>query len=102
MTLAYRGTAYHGWQVQQNALSVCTVFQDGVERVLGRRYEVKGCSRTDAGVHANGFVLSGHPLRCPSKGAEQLPSPGHRRSGLPGRPAGFPPPVRLHREAVPL
>lgn len=70
MTLAYRGTAYHGWQVQQNALSVCTVFQDGVERVLGRRYEVKGCSRTDAGVHANGFVLS---LRCPEEEPPAIP-----------------------------
>ena len=70
MTLAYRGTAYHGWQVQQNALSVCTVFQDGVERVLGRRYQVKGCSRTDAGVHANGFVLS---LRCPEEDPPAIP-----------------------------
>ena len=61
MTIAYRGTAYHGWQVQQNALSVCAVFQDALERVMGQRYEVKGCSRTDAGVHANGFVLS---VRC--------------------------------------
>lgn len=61
MTIAYRGTAYHGWQVQQNALSVCAVFQDALEKVLGRRYDVKGCSRTDAGVHANGFVLS---VRC--------------------------------------
>ena len=58
ITLAYRGTAYHGWQVQQNARSVCAAFQDGVEAVLGRRYDVKGCSRTDAGVHAGGFVLS--------------------------------------------
>lgn len=58
MTIAYRGTAYHGWQVQQNALSVCAVFQNALEQVLGRRYPVKGCSRTDAGVHANGFVLS--------------------------------------------
>ncbi len=70
MVLSYRGTAYHGWQVQQNALSVCTVFQDGVERVLGRRYEVKGCSRTDAGVHALGFVLS---LRCPEENPPAIP-----------------------------
>ncbi len=34
MTLAYRGTAYHGWQVQQNARSVCTVFQDALEGVM--------------------------------------------------------------------
>lgn len=70
MTIAYRGTAYHGWQVQRNALSVCTVFQDALEQVLGRRYEVKGCSRTDAGVHANGFVLS---VRCPGEAPPAIP-----------------------------
>lgn len=70
MTLAYQGTAYHGWQVQQNAVSVCTVFQDALERVLGRRYDVKGCSRTDAGVHALGFVLS---VRCPEEAPPAIP-----------------------------
>lgn len=70
MTIAYRGTAYHGWQVQQNALSVCTVFQDALEGVLGQRYPVKGCSRTDAGVHANGFVLS---VRCPEETPPAIP-----------------------------
>lgn len=70
MTIAYRGTAYHGWQVQRNALAVCTVFQDALERVLGRRYDVKGCSRTDAGVHANGFVLA---VRCPEDAPPAIP-----------------------------
>jgi len=70
MTLAYKGTAYHGWQVQRNALSVCTVFQDALEKVLGRRYDVKGCSRTDSGVHALGFVLS---VRCPEDAPPAIP-----------------------------
>lgn len=62
MTLAFRGTGYHGFQVQRNAPSVCQVFQDGVEAAFGARYPVKGCSRTDAGVHAGGFVLT---MSCP-------------------------------------
>lgn len=70
MTIAYRGTAYHGWQVQQNARTVCAVFQDGIQQVLGRRYDVKGCSRTDAGVHANGFVLS---VRCDGEPFPAIP-----------------------------
>ena len=70
ITLAYRGTAYHGWQVQRNARSVCTVFQDALEQALGRRYDVKGCSRTDAGVHANGFVLS---VLCPGEAPPAIP-----------------------------
>ena len=57
MTLAFRGTAYHGFQVQKNAVTVCQVFQDAVERALSRRYDVNGSSRTDAGVHAEGFAI---------------------------------------------
>lgn len=58
LALRFVGTRYHGFQVQQNAISVCEVFQDAVERVMGKRYDVKGCSRTDAGVHANKYCLS--------------------------------------------
>lgn len=55
-TLAFDGTAYHGWQVQANAVTIQRVFQDAVESVLGSRPDVTGCSRTDAGVHAAGYV----------------------------------------------
>ena len=58
ITIRYLGGGYHGFQVQENAVTVCQVFQDGVEKLLGRRWEVKGCSRTDAGVHASRFCLS--------------------------------------------
>jgi tRNA pseudouridine38-40 synthase len=44
--------------VQKNALSVCQVCQDAAEKVLGERGDVKGCSRTDAGVHAYKYCLS--------------------------------------------
>lgn len=58
LTLSYAGTRYHGFQVQKNALSVCEVFQNAVEHVLGTRYDVKGCSRTDSGVHARMYCVS--------------------------------------------
>lgn len=58
ITIQYDGSRYHGWQVQSNALTVQEVFQNAVERVFGERLDVKGCSRTDAGVHANMYVLS--------------------------------------------
>ena len=51
--LKYIGTNYCGWQVQNNALSVQTVVQDAVEKVFCHRPDIKGCSRTDSGVHAN-------------------------------------------------
>ena len=61
ITIAYKGTAYRGFQVQKNLPTVCAAFQDAVETVFGTRYDIKGCSRTDSGVHARGFVLS---LKC--------------------------------------
>jgi tRNA pseudouridine38-40 synthase len=57
-TMRFEGTRYHGFQVQRNALGVCEVFQDAVERVFGVRHDVKGCSRTDTGVHAAGYCVS--------------------------------------------
>ena len=61
LTLAYDGTNYCGFQVQPNGRSVAQTFQDGLEAVLHSRPDIKGCSRTDAGVHALGFALNLHP-----------------------------------------
>ena len=66
LTLRYDGTAYHGWQVQPNGVTVQQVVQDAVEAVTGVRSGVTGCSRTDAGVHADTFCCcfdSDSPLR---------------------------------------
>lgn len=57
-TLRFDGTAYHGWQVQENALTVQQTFQDAAERICGSRDNVVGCSRTDAGVHANMYCCN--------------------------------------------
>jgi len=58
ITLKFDGSAYHGFQVQKNAITICEQFQNAVEKILGMRYNVKGCSRTDSGVHAEMFCLS--------------------------------------------
>ena len=58
LTLRYDGTRYHGWQVQPNAVTVQQVMQDAVERVTGVRSGLTGCSRTDAGVHADMFCCT--------------------------------------------
>lgn len=60
LTLAYDGTNYCGFQVQNNGRSIAAAFQDALEAVLGTRPDIKGCSRTDAGVHALGFALNFH------------------------------------------
>lgn len=58
LTLRFDGGNYHGWQVQANALSVQQSLQDAYEQVCGRRDSVTGCSRTDAGVHANMYCCN--------------------------------------------
>lgn len=55
LTLSYDGTAYHGWQVQPNGITVQEILQTGLENILGKKTSVTGCSRTDAGVHAKEF-----------------------------------------------
>lgn len=58
LDLSFDGTRYCGFQVQKNGLSVCQALQDGLEQLLGTRPDVKGCSRTDAGVHAEHYALN--------------------------------------------
>ena len=50
--IAYRGTQYHGWQVQANAHSIQGVLQEALRTLLRRPIELTGCGRTDTGVHA--------------------------------------------------
>ena len=55
--ISYNGAAYHGWQVQENSLTVQKVVQDAIQKVTGFRNDIVACSRTDAGVHANNFYF---------------------------------------------
>lgn len=63
MTIAYRGTNYHGFQRQTNAKTVQGELEQQLSRVLNGPVTVYGCSRTDTGVHANAFVLHLHTER---------------------------------------
>ncbi|MEO3405251.1 tRNA pseudouridine(38-40) synthase TruA [Mucilaginibacter sp. CAU 1740] len=53
--LAYNGTNYHGWQVQQNAVSVQELLNKALSTILRQPIETTGCGRTDTGVHAKEF-----------------------------------------------
>ena len=55
LTLGFDGTAYHGWQVQPNGITVQETLQNALLKLLGKPHGVTGCSRTDAGVHAREF-----------------------------------------------
>jgi tRNA pseudouridine38-40 synthase len=50
--LTFDGTKYHGWQIQQNAVSVQEVFNKALQILLRQSVETVGCGRTDSGVHA--------------------------------------------------
>lgn len=58
LKLSYDGKNYHGWQVQENAVAVQEVFQNALSSVLGKCPDIKGCSRTDSGVHAYEYCVS--------------------------------------------
>ena len=49
---AYKGTNYHGWQAQPNAITVQSVLGNAMETVLRQPIILTGAGRTDAGVHA--------------------------------------------------
>nr|WP_256534365.1 tRNA pseudouridine(38-40) synthase TruA [Lewinella sp. JB7] len=54
--MAYRGTAYAGWQRQPNARSVEETIDTALSTILGEPIKIVGCGRTDAGVHASDYV----------------------------------------------
>ena len=56
--LKYNGTAYHGWQIQDNADTVQGQLERAIEQIFCEKISVNGCSRTDAGVHANEFCCN--------------------------------------------
>lgn len=56
LTVAYDGTAYCGWQIQPNGITVEEVLNRALSRLTGEEIHVTGASRTDAGVHARGNV----------------------------------------------
>ncbi len=56
MIIAYDGTNYCGWQIQPNGITIQGVLNETLSKLLGEKIEVKGASRTDAGVHALGNV----------------------------------------------
>lgn len=58
LCLSYLGTGYAGFQVQPRKATVQSALQDAIERIYGERLPVKGCSRTDSGVHALSFFAT--------------------------------------------
>lgn len=53
--ISYKGTSYHGWQVQPGTKTVQKTLEDALSTVLEEKIETTGAGRTDSGVHARFF-----------------------------------------------
>lgn len=53
--LAYNGTNYHGWQLQNDLPTVQLSLNKGLSLIMKEEINVVGCGRTDTGVHARNF-----------------------------------------------
>ena len=65
-TMSYDGRHVHGRQIQNNAMTVQEAFQTALSKIIGDDFDLKGCSRTDSGVHANMYCISlktEHPIK---------------------------------------
>lgn len=60
LKLSYDGSAYCGWQIQNNAISIQEVIQKVILEITGENVELIASGRTDSGVHALGQVCNFH------------------------------------------
>jgi len=56
LRLSYKGTHYHGWQLQENANTVQAEIEKALATLFQTNMEIAGCGRTDTGVHARDYV----------------------------------------------
>lgn len=58
LKLCYDGTGFHGFQRQENGITIQQVVEEAIKKVTGETVTITGCSRTDAGVHAMEYVCN--------------------------------------------
>ncbi len=57
LALSYEGTAYHGWQKQENLITLRSTLEQGLSTVANQPIRVICAGRTDAGVHASEQIV---------------------------------------------
>src|SRR5512143_2194151 len=83
LTVSYDGTAYHGFQVQPNGVTIQSATEEALGRLLGETVRLRAAGRTDAGVHSReqvvDFADSGkRPLETIVRGGNALLPPDIR------------------------
>lgn len=58
LILCYKGTNFHGWQVQGELPTIQKSITDAIYKLCGENVYVSGCGRTDSGVHAKVYVAN--------------------------------------------
>lgn len=58
LILSFDGTAYHGWQTQQDKMTLQGLLSDAIARITREHVTVTGSGRTDAGTHARRLVAN--------------------------------------------
>jgi tRNA pseudouridine38-40 synthase len=57
LDISYKGTNYHGWQIQANAHSVQAELNEALSKILRKNIDTFGSGRTDTGVHAEQQIV---------------------------------------------
>lgn len=53
--ISYKGTLYHGWQIQPGSITIQKTIEEALSLILGENIKTTGAGRTDTGVHASYF-----------------------------------------------
>lgn len=57
MVVEFDGRAFHGWQKQNNAVTVQETLEDVLQNIEGREISTCAAGRTDTGVHAEAMLV---------------------------------------------
>jgi tRNA pseudouridine38-40 synthase len=61
--ISYKGTYYHGWQIQPNSVTVQKILDEALSTILSEIISTTGAGRTDTGVHALVFCAHFESIR---------------------------------------
>lgn len=94
LTIAYDGTAYRGFQLQPNGVTIQSVMEDVLQKLLQETVRLRAAGRTDAGVHARRQVVDfadsgGRPLGTIVRGGNALLPPDIRILSVEEAPPSF-------------